>query len=76
MNTVNEGLNATIEGLKGDMDDLTNSVNQIKEMLRKEDLFFTAPLPNVFAEDQEKETEISQKKSQKVKKLEEKLKKK
>ncbi|KKN35821.1 hypothetical protein LCGC14_0779890 [marine sediment metagenome] len=75
LNTVNEGLNATIEGLKGDMDDLTNSVNQIKEMLRKEDLFFTAPLPNVFAEDQEKETEISQKKSQKVKELEEDVKK-
>ena len=75
LNKVNEGLNATIEGLKGDMDDLTNSVNQIKEMIMKGDLSFITPLPNVFAENQEKESEISRKKLQKAKKLEESLKK-
>ncbi|KKN34847.1 hypothetical protein LCGC14_0789510 [marine sediment metagenome] len=75
LNKVNEGLNATIEGLKGDMEDLTNSVNQIKEMIMKGDLSFITPLPNVFAKNQEKETEISRKKHQKAKKLEENLKK-
>ena len=54
---------------------LTDTVNQLKEMIMKGDLSFNTPLPNVFAKNQENETEISRKKHQKAKKIEENLKK-
>ena len=64
-------LNKTNEELSS----LTDIINQIKDMLRNKDLSFISPLPDVFAKNQEKETEISQKKHLKAKKLEESLKK-
>ena len=49
------------------LDNLTNTVNQLKQMIIKGDLSFITPLPDVFAEDQENEAEISLKKYQKAK---------
>lgn len=57
------------------LDNLTNTVNQLKQMIIKGDLSFITPLPDVFAEDQENEAEISLKKYQKAKEIEENLKK-
>ncbi len=61
--------------LNENLNNLTNTVNQLKEMIMKGDLSFKTPLPDILAEDQEKEHKEWGERIIKTKKLEENLKK-
>ncbi len=61
--------------INDNLKNLTSTVKELKEMIINRDLSFITPLPDVFAEDEEKEAEISREKSQKAKRLEEDFKK-
>jgi len=61
--------------LNENLNNLTNTVNQLKELIMKGDLSFKTPLPDILAEDQEKEHKEWRERIIKTKKLEESLKK-